>query len=45
MIHYDKENEFYELIGEGFNLFAYTLPDLIKQAWDIHKINLLETLN
>ena len=45
MIHYDKQNGFYELIGKDFNLFAYTLKELKLQALTIHNIDILTILN
>jgi hypothetical protein len=45
MIHFDKNNSFFVLIGVGFNLYAYSLPELIKQAKEIHNFNVLTILN
>lgn len=40
------ENEcYFEMRGNNFNLFCFSLAELIKQAKDIYNINLLEYLN
>ncbi len=45
MIHFDKNNSCYILIGIGFNLHAFTLLDLRKQAKEIYNLDLLTLLN
>ena len=45
LIHYETKGNYFVLLGIGFNLYAYTLPELITQAKEIHSINLLTTLN
>ena len=45
MIHFDINNSYYVLLGVGFNLHAYTLPDLIKQAKEIYDFDCLTVLN
>lgn len=39
MIHYDETNKFYVLLKIGYNLFAFTLQDLITQAKQIYNYN------
>ena len=36
---------YFEMRGNAFNLFAFSLAELIKQAKEIYNINLLEYLN
>lgn len=45
MVYFDNKNSFYVLLGVGFNLYAYSIPDLIKQAKEIHNFNVLTILN
>ena len=45
LVHYETKGDYYVLLGVGFNLYAYTLPELITQAKEIHNINLLIVLN
>ena len=45
LVHYEKRGNYYVLLGLGFNLYAYTLPELITQAKGIYNINLLIVLN
>ena len=45
LVHYETKGNYFVLLGVGFNLYAYTLPELITQAKGIYKINLLTTLN
>ncbi len=45
LVHYETNGNYYVLLGLGFNLYAYTLPELITQAKGIYNINLLTTLN
>ena len=45
LIHYETKGSYFVLMGLGFNLYAYTLPELITQAKKIYNINLLTTLN
>lgn len=35
----------FEMRGNNFNLFCFSLTELIKQAKEIYNINLLEYLN
>ena len=45
LVHYETNGNYYVLLGLGFNLYAYTLPELITQAKEIYNINLLIVLN
>ena len=45
LVHYETTGNYYMLLGLGFNLYAYTLPELIAQAKGIYNINLLIVLN
>ena len=45
LIHYETKGNYYVLLGLGFNLYTYTLPELITQAKEIYNINLLIILN
>ena len=42
LIHYETKGN---LMGLGFNFYAYTLPELITQAKEIYNIDLLCVLN
>ena len=45
LVHHETKGNYYVLLGLGFNLYAYTLPELITQAKGIYNINLLIVLN
>ena len=45
LVHYETKGNYYVLLGLGFNLYAYTLPELITQVKGIYNINLLIVLN
>ena len=45
LVHYETKGNYYVLLALGFNLYAYTLPELITQAKEIYNINLLIVLN
>ncbi len=53
MIHLDKHNSFYVLLGTyeengvkvAFNLYCFSLAELIKQAKEIYKFDCLTLLN
>ena len=45
LIHYETKGNYFVLMGLGFNLYAFTLPELITQAKGIYNINLLIVLN
>lgn len=45
LVHYETKGNYYVLLGLGFNLYAYTLTELITQAKEIYNINLLIILN
>jgi hypothetical protein len=45
LVHYETKGNYFVLLGLGFNLYAYTLPELITQAKEIYNINLLCALN
>ena len=45
LVHYETKGNYYVLLGLGFNLYAYSLPELITQTKKIYNINLLTTLN
>ena len=45
LVHYETKGNYYVLLGLGFNLYAYTLPELITQVKEIYNINLLIVLN
>ena len=45
LVHYETKGNYYMLLGLGFNLYAYTLPELIAQAKGIYNIDLLCVLN
>ena len=32
LVHYETKGNYFVLLGLGFNLYAYTLPELITQA-------------
>lgn len=45
MITIYKNGCYFELRGNNFNLFCFSLPELIKQAKQIYNIDLLTILN
>lgn len=45
MVHYDKINKFYVLLGMGYDLHTFTLQDLVIQAKQLYDINVLTFLN
>ena len=45
LVHYETKGNYFVLMGLGFNLYAYTLPELITQVKEIYNINLLIVLN
>ena len=45
LIHFETKGNYFVLSGLGFNLYAYSLPELITQAKEVYNINLLTTLN
>ena len=45
LVHYETKGKYFVLLGLGFNLYAYTLPELITQVKEIYNINLLIVLN
>lgn len=45
MIHFDKNNSYFVLIGIGFNLYAYSLTELSKQAKEIYNFDISTILN
>ena len=45
LVHYETRGNYFVLLGLGFNLYAYSLPELITQAKEIYNINLLIVLN
>lgn len=45
LVHYETKGNYFVLLGLGFNLYVYTLPELITQAKGIYNINLLIVLN
>ena len=45
LVHYETKGNYFVLLGVGFNLYAYTLTELITQAKEVYNINLLTTLN
>jgi len=45
MIQVFKNGCYFELRGNNFNLFAFSLCELIKQAKQIYNIDLLTVLN
>ena len=45
LVHYETKGNYFVLLGLDFNLYAYTLPELITQAKEIYNINLLIVLN
>ena len=45
LVHHEKRGNYYVLLGLGFNLYAYTLPELITQTKEIYNIDLLCVLN
>lgn len=45
MIHFDIHNSYYVLLGVEYNLQAFTLLDLRKQAKEIYNFDLLTLLN
>ena len=45
LVHYETKGNYFVLLGLGFNLYAFTLPELITQAKGIYNINLLIVLN
>jgi len=45
MITVYKNGCYFEMRGNNFNLFCFSLPELIKQAKQIYNIDLLTVLN
>ena len=45
MIYYNEMENYYCLLGQGFDLYAFSLYELINQAKEIYNINLLTQLN
>ena len=45
LVHYETKGDYFVLLGLDFNLYAYTLPELITQSKEIYNINLLIILN
>lgn len=45
MITIYNNGSYFEMRGNNFNLFCFSLVELIKQAKDIYNINLLTILN
>ena len=45
LVHYETKGNYFVLLGLSFNLYAYTLLELITQAKEIYNINLLIVLN
>lgn len=45
MIHYEQSGGYYVLIGVGYNLCCYSLPELQKQALTIYNLDILTILN
>lgn len=45
LVHYETKGNYFVLLSVGFNLYAYTLPELITQSKEIYNINLLIVLN
>ena len=45
LVHFETKGNYFVLLGVGFNLYAYTLPELITQAKEVYNINLLIVLN
>ena len=45
LVHYETKGNYFVLLGLDFNLYAYTLPELITQSKEIYNINLLCALN
>ena len=45
MIHFDKHNSYYVLLGVGFNLHAYSLPELREQAKSMYNFDCDTILN
>ena len=45
LVHFETKGNYFVLLGVGFNLYAYTLSELITQAKEIYNINLLIVLN
>lgn len=45
MVHYDKTNNFYVLLGVRYDLHTFTLQDLITKAEKLYNINVLTFLN
>ena len=45
LVHFETKGSYYVLLGAGFNLYAYSLPELITQAKETYNINLLCILN
>ncbi len=45
MIHYEQNGNYFVLLGIGFDLMAYSMLDLQKQAKQIYNINILTFLN
>jgi hypothetical protein len=45
MIHFDKNNSYYVLLGVGFNLHAFTLNELREQAKEMYNFDISTVLN
>ena len=45
MITIYNNGSYFEMRGDNFNLFCFSLPELIRQAKSIYNIDLLTLLN
>lgn len=45
MIHYEQDGSYFVLLGVGFNLIAYSIPELQKQAKELYNYDILTVLN
>lgn len=45
MIHYEQNGNYFVLLGIGFDLMAYSLPELQKQAKELYNYDILTILN
>lgn len=45
MIHYEQNGNYFVLLGVGFNLMAFTMLELQRQAKQIYNLDILTFLN
>ena len=45
MIHYEQNGNYFVLLGVGFNLMAFSIFELQRQAKQIYNLDILTLLN